>query len=370
MTDRVLRGAMLGTGAISYHHLVAWQRIPGVAIVALCNRTIEKARQRAAQFGIDQAHVYSDHEALLDNEDLDFVDIATAPSVHRAQVEAAAARGVPIICQKPLAPTLADALAMAEVCQKAGVLLSVNENWRWRAWYRQVKRLLDAGRIGQVRYVRVTAHYNATLPRPDGEPLPLFTTQAYTQTMPRLILFEWGVHLIDTLRLLFGEVDWVFSHMDKVSPLCAGEDRAFVVLGYGEVLANIDISWASVVAEHLPSVLDDMVIEGDEGTIALVPNQGHGDLISITDWRGTNLVRPGERRIGSPYRTTVFPAHDGDTAAAYQASYDAAQGHFIECLRAGREPETVAADNLKTLRALFAAYDSAEQNAVVHLERD
>ena len=166
-------------------------------------------------------------------------------------------------------------------------------------------------RIGTVRYVRIVSHYNATLPRPDGKTPDLFIVQAYTQQMPQLILFEWGVHLIDTLRMLFGEVDWVHSYMDKASPLCAGEDRAFLTLGYGGVMANIDISWASIVSEHLPSVLDDVIIEGDEGTIALMPNQGQGDMIRITDWRGTPLIRPGEKRVGSPYRVIVRPAHDG-----------------------------------------------------------
>ena len=174
MNHRILRGALLGTGTISYHHLVAWRRVPGVEIVALYNRTVDKARQRAGQFGIDQAHVYDDYEQLLAHEELDFVDIATAPAVHRAQVEAAAARGLQVLCQKPLAPTLEDAQAMIATCQQAGVLLSVNENWRWRAWYRAVKHLLDERRIGSVRYARLAAHYNFTLPRPDGELPRLF----------------------------------------------------------------------------------------------------------------------------------------------------------------------------------------------------
>ncbi len=369
MSLRVFRGALLGTGSVSYHHLVAWRRTPGVEVVALYNRTINKAWRRASQFGIEQAHVYDDYEQLLAHEALDFVDIATAPSAHRAQVEAAAARGLSILCQKPLAPTLGDAQAMLATCERAGVLLSVNENWRWRAWYRALKRLLDEGRIGHGRYVRVAAHHTVTLPRPDGETPDLFRSQAYTQTMPDLILFEWGVHLIDTLRMLLGEVDWVFCRMDRVSPLCTGEDRAFLVMGFGSVVANIDISWASIHSERLPSMLEDVIIEGDAGTIALVPNQGHGDLITITDLLGTDLRREGVGRAGGPYRTTALPAHDGDLAAAYQSSYDAAQGHFIDCLRSGMEPETAAADNLKTLRVMFAAYESAEQNAVINVER-
>mgnify|MGYP005847483457 CR=1 FL=1 len=367
MKPKVLKGAMLGAGTISYHHQVAWQRIPGVEIVALCNRTIEKAYQRAEEFGIDPSHVYADHEALLDNEELDFVDILTAPAIHLAQVEAAAARGLHIICQKPLATSLEEAQRMIDVCNQAGVLLSVNENWRWRSWYRTVKRMLDEEAIGRVRYVRIAAHYNATHPSPDASERTLFIKQAYTKTMPQLILFEWGVHFIDTLRMLFGEIDWVHAHTDKVSPICAGEDRAFIVLAFGGVLANIDLSWATITGERLPSVLEDVVIEGDEGTIALVPNQGDGDLIRVVNWRGSTLLRPGEQPIGSLYCVTASPAHDGNNAAAYQASYDAAQGHFIECLRAGVDPETVAADNLLTLRAMFACYEAAEKNAVIHL---
>jgi len=363
----VLRGALLGTGTVSYHHLIAWQRVPGVEIVALYNRTVDKARQRAAQFGIDQTHVYGDYEQLLAEEPLDFVDIATAPSIHRTQVEAAAARGLAVLCQKPLAPTLEDAEGMIATCEQAGVLLSVNENWRWRAWYRTIKRMLDEHRIGTVRYVRIAAHHNLTLPRPDGELPGLFRSQAYTRSMPKLILLEWGIHLIDTLRMLLGEIDWVYCRTDRASPLCTGEDRAVLVLDMGGVMADIDISWASIRPEGPPSLLEDVVVEGDEGTIALVPNQGYGDLIAITDLRGADLRREGVERARTPTRTTALPAHDGDLAAAYQASYDAAQRHFIDCLRAGLEPETIATDNLKTLRSLFAAYESAEQNAVVFL---
>jgi len=367
VTKTVLRGAILGTGNITYHHLAAWQRIPGVEIVALYNRTVERAIRRAEQFGIAAAHVYGDYHELLANEALDFVDIATPPDLHREQVKAAAARGLHILCQKPLAPTLDDVETMIAACDRAGIILAVNENWRWRAWYRQAKQWLDARQIGTVRYARITAHYTSTLVLPDGTRPSLLTTQPYVRDMPRLILFEWGVHLIDTLRMLFGEVDWVFCDMKKVSPLFAGEDRALVVLGLGAVTAIIDISWASVTGVRPPSVLEDVVIEGDEGTIALVPNQGHGDLISMTDWHGTTL--PDEVRRGSMIRQTALPAHNGDLAAAYQASFDAAQQNFIDCLRQGTQPETAATDNIKTLQATFAAYESAASRQVIYLNR-
>ena len=108
----IFRGALLGCGHISPFHLRAWDRIEGVEIVALANRTVSKAEARAREFGIPLEHVYSDYRELLKNEELDFVDIATAPHIHRQQVEAAAARGFHVLCQKPFAPTLDDARAM------------------------------------------------------------------------------------------------------------------------------------------------------------------------------------------------------------------------------------------------------------------
>jgi predicted dehydrogenase len=267
-----------------------------------------------------------------------------------------------------MAPSLDDAMAMIDACRRAGVLFSVNENWRWRAWYRTVHRLLRQGAIGRLRYARIAAHRNVTLGLPGGEQPGLLTRQSYTRDMPRLILYEWGIHLIDTLRMLLGEPGWVHATMAQVSPYFAGEDRALVTLGFGDVVASLDLSWASHAPSELPTMLEDVVVEGDGGSIALVPNRGDGDLIRIVRPLPDESVPVDRSRPWSPVVTTVLPAHDGDVAAAYQASYDAAHRHFVDCLRSGQLPETHAEDNLKTLRALFAAYRSAAEHSVVTIE--
>lgn len=368
MEHKSLRGALIGTGNIAPFHLTAWARTPGVAIVALGNRTIEKAQALASQFGVSADRVYGDIEHLLEREtELDFVDIALAPDRHRAATEAAAARGVHVFCQKPLAPSLADAEAMAAACERAGVLLSVNENWRWRAWYRQVKAILDEGRLGRLRYVRIGHHRNVTLGPPDGSLPGLLTGQAYTGSLPHLILYEWGIHLLDTLRYLLGEAQWVHAHMSRVSPHFKGEDRALMAVGFGDVVASIDISWASHAPDKPPSLLEDVLIEGDLGSLALVPNQGTGDLLRVVEPLQPDEVPQNRDQIWSPVKISASAAHTGDLAAAYQASYDATHAHFAECLRAGRLPETHAGDNLKTLRLTFAAYEAAARNQVVHV---
>jgi predicted dehydrogenase len=155
--------------------------------------------------------------------------------------------------------------------------------------------------------------------------------------------------------------------MARVSPLVAGEDRALLTFGCGEAVATIDVSWASHAVDELPTMLEEVIIEGDDGTIALVPNRGDGDLIRVVRPLPARRLPVDRGRPWSPVTTTVLPAHDGDIAAAYQASYDAAHAHFADCLRRGALPETHAEDNLKTLRAVFAAYQSAAENRVVSL---
>jgi predicted dehydrogenase len=273
-----------------------------------------------------------------------------------------------VLCQKPLAPSLEEAQAMRAACQAAGVLLSVNENWRWRGWYRAVQQHLRQGTLGRLRYVRISSHHNGTLARVDGSLPSLFVRQAYTRAMPRLLVFEWGIHLIDTLRMLLGDPQWIQAHMAHVSPLCAGEDRALMMLGFGEVVACLDLSWASHVPDGPPSMLEEAVFEGDGGSLALIPNQGDGDCLRLVRPLPREQTPVDRERAWSPVMTQVWPAHDGDIAGAYQASYDAAQRHFIEALRTRRLPETHAGDNLKTLRATFAAYQSAAENRLITLD--
>jgi predicted dehydrogenase len=333
--------------------LRAWSKIEGVQIVALYNRSVEKARQRALEFGIPLDHVYNDTTELLRHEELDFVDVATAPQAHREQVEAAAALGLHVLCQKPAAPSLEDMHAMMAACQQAGVLFSVNENWRWRSWYREVKSLLERGAIGRPRYLRFASRRNMTWPVSGGPP-HLLVKQPYTAEMDQLIVLEWGTHLVDVARYLLGDIQRVYARMASTSPDFRGEDRALLVLELSGVTGLIDISWATVgdqaAEERSNTMLEQFVIEGDEGVIELLPEP-------------QCLFRLSTRS-----ESWEHPVYSGDPQEAYQESYTAAQRHFYECLRDGLIPETVAGDNLKTLQAVQAAYRSAATGEVVSLE--
>ena len=141
-----LRFAIIGTGFWSRFQLAAWQELEGIECVALCDRISAKAEALGKEFGVEAA--YDDFDQLLDANDLDFVDIITDVDTHAQFSLKCAERGIPAICQKPLAPNLETAQGIAEAFEERGLPLYVHENWRWQRPLRVFKEKLNAGTIG------------------------------------------------------------------------------------------------------------------------------------------------------------------------------------------------------------------------------
>ena len=97
-----LRFAVIGTGFWANYQVAAWKEIKGVELVAVYNRTKERADALAQKFEVP--HVYNTIDDLLENETLDFVDIITSVDTHASFTIKAAKAGINIICQKPMAP--------------------------------------------------------------------------------------------------------------------------------------------------------------------------------------------------------------------------------------------------------------------------
>jgi len=221
-----LRVAVIGTGFFSHHHLDGWTRLADAELVALCGHSDrERLKAAAAQSGI--ARTFLDPARMLDEVRPDLVDIVTTPKSHLNLVRLAAARGHAIVCQKPLAPSFEDALAVVEAAEAAGIPLVVHENWRFRPWFREVKRLLEAGVLGEPYAI-------AFRMRPgDGQgPRAYLDRQPYFQRMPRFLIHETGVHTIDVFRFLMGEVTGVFARLHRLNPAIAGEDAGYVVFEF------------------------------------------------------------------------------------------------------------------------------------------
>lgn len=329
----MLRGGLIGCGFFAANHLNAWAQVAGAEIVALCDRDPDRLAQASASFGINRR--YADAAEMLQQEALDFVDIATTVPTHRPLVELAAKAGVHMICQKPLANSMADAKAMVSAAADAQRVLMVHENFRWQSAIRQTATELRQGAIGTPFWGRVSfrsAH-------------DVYAAQPYLATDERFIIQDLGIHIIDVARFLFGDIASLSATTRRVNPRIRGEDVATMLLAHtGGVTSVVDCSYATrLPRENFPETL--LEIDGADGTLRL----DAGYRLTVCGPGGVRELDASPPLLPWAER----PWHN------IQESVFAIQQHFADCIGAGKEPETSGADNAKTLAAVYAAYASA-----------
>jgi predicted dehydrogenase len=267
---RKLRIATSGTGYFSRFHYEAWQRIPEVELVAIANRTAAAANEIASKYGV--ANVFDDVSKMLDEVEPDVLDIITPPETHLSSLEAAARRGIFAICQKPFCRTLVEAESAVRIAAASGSTIVIHENFRFQPWYGEIKRCLETGLLGKVWQCTFRL-------RPgDGQgPRAYLDRQPYFQKMPRFLIHETGIHLIDVFRFLFGEVTSVYAQLDRLNPVIAGEDAGILILKCAEGVRSIFDG--NRLADHAASncrlTMGEMLIEGERGTMRL---DGNGNL--------------------------------------------------------------------------------------------
>jgi predicted dehydrogenase len=337
MNDSPLKGVMIGAGFFAQFQAEAWQRVPGVQITAVADAVTDKAEEFARQWRI--ARTYANVEEMLDREKPDFVDIVTRPQSHVALTQMAAERGIHVICQKPMAPTWEDCLAMVDACAAAGVRLMIHENWRWQPWFREVKRLLDAGMFGTPFYAGFVMRNG------DGWGPAPYPVQPYFREMPQLLVYEMVVHFLDTFRYLMGEITSVYCWLKQLNPAIRGEDCMLAQFSFeGGAHGVIDAN--RFTGRRFPSkTFGDFTLEGERAKIRVTP-QGE---IFLTEYG--NDERPHE--FISPEQ-----GYKGDSV--YEV-----QQHSVSCLRTGHRAESEGEEYLKTVAAVLACYESSETGRIV-----
>jgi 1,5-anhydro-D-fructose reductase (1,5-anhydro-D-mannitol-forming) len=148
-----LRWGLIGASTIAAEHMVRAFRDNGGEVVSVMSANADRVAKYAKHHGI--ARATTSLEDLVGSKDIDAVYISTTNELHRDQVFAAAAAGKHILCEKPLALTLADARAMVAGCRKRGVVLGTNHHLRNAATHRAMREAIKQGRIGRPLFARV-----------------------------------------------------------------------------------------------------------------------------------------------------------------------------------------------------------------------
>ncbi len=326
-------------GIMSFaHHHAEWyienlRNLAGVEIAGVADDDSHRARGFAERYGVPYAPGY---EALLDGRP-DGVIVASENSHHRGLVEMAAAAGVHILCEKPLATTLPDARAIVEACDRAGVLLMTAFPMRFSAPLLALKQQLESGELGEV-YA-----FNGVN---QGE-LPTAHRDWFVdkELAGGGAIIDHTVHLVDIMRWYLGsEVEEVYAQSNRIiyGDQVDVETGALEMLRFRNgVFATIDASWSRP---------------------PYWPTWG-GLAFELVTERGAILVDAFSQNL------TVY-RHDVGRANWLYWGSDANQAmiaEFVAAIREQRQPLVTGVDGYRAVEVALAAYDSAASGEPVRL---
>jgi predicted dehydrogenase len=336
---------LIGTGFVADLHARGLAGAARARVLAAAGSSLDKARGFADTHGIPDA--YGDYRELLARADIDLVCVGTPNDTHREIVLDAAAAGKHVVCEKPLARTLADADAMIAAASQATVKLMYAEVVCFAPKYVRAKQLIDEGALGRVFHVR---HCEAH----SGPHTDWFWRG---QRSGGGVMMDMGCHSLELIRWLYGkpEVEYVsaelgtFVHGERTDL----DDHALVTLRFtGDRVGVLETSWAK------PGGMDDRLeVIGSGGTC-------YADLM-----RGSSLLAYSEAGYGyavekaSTTKGWTFPI--ADESWEYGMPHQLA--HFVDCVLSDRAPRESGEDGRAVLELIYAAYRSAATGERVHL---
>ena len=337
--DTPVRWGILGFGGFSDVAMApAIAGTPGNLLQAVWGRDPGRTQLLARKYGVPRCA--GSAEELLEAADLDAVYIATPNFQHAELTVKAAARGLHVLCEKPMAVDLEEARRMIEACDRAGVRLMVGNMMRFNPCHAWVRELVAAGTLGELTEAQALFGYD----------LPAFYPPESTpwRLDPRLAgggaMMDVGVHVVDLLRWLTGlEAAEVTGAIDTRSyPFPVDWSSSAVLRLGGGGLATVLVSFDNRFRENYLSISGARGSLKAEGTLW---RQSSGSVRVLTD-RGSQTYQPPPG-WPDPYRLQVR--------------------HFDECIREGRTPLIDGREGLRDLQVCLAVYESARGRTVVKL---
>jgi 1,5-anhydro-D-fructose reductase (1,5-anhydro-D-mannitol-forming) len=296
----------------------------GNQVVAVMSADPQRGRDFAAQNNIPAS--YSDLEALLANPQVQAVYISTTNDLHKAQTLAAASAGKHVLCEKPLALTLADARDMAAACLKAGVVMGTNHHLRNAATHRKIRELIQTGAIGKPLFARVF-HAVYLPPHLQGWRLNKPATGAG-------VILDITVHDADTLRFVLNAEPVEVTGISQQAGMASQglEDGVMTVLRFDNgVIAQVHDAFT---VKHATTGLE---VHGTEGSIIA---------------RNVMTQRPvGEVTLRNSAGETTF-------ALDHENLYVRGLRAFVAAINGQGQPSATAEDGVHSLATALAVLES------------
>jgi scyllo-inositol 2-dehydrogenase (NAD+) len=324
---RKLGVGVLGVGEMGMRHAENLRRrVPQAQLVALADVAMERARRAATELEVEKS--FSSLEALLECRGLDAVVIATPDKFHARAVKLAAAAGKDILCEKPLALTLADAHDLLSAVERSGVRLQVGFMRRYDPAYSAAMKRIEAGEIG------VPVLFKSLGRDKEGAPI-----SAYQSNVNGMLFYTNTIHDFDLAR-------WLMR--DEVSEVHAYTTVAIrpEIAEFGDVVAGVvNLKFEHGAIGNIESYAQ--ALYGYDVRTEIVGSKGSILLGSLTRTPATFLTVNGSTQSAPDHFLTTF-------ADAYLAE----MRDFVTCMLDDREPQVRGEDGLKALAMSIAAEKS------------
>jgi len=336
---RKLGIGVLGVGEMGKRHAENLRRlVPQARLVAVADASQERSRQVAAELEIESS--YGSLEAMLENEKIEAVLIATPDKFHSQAIEIAARAGKDILCEKPIALNLADAHAALEAVSKAGTQLQIGFMRRYDPAYAAAMKRIEAGEIG-------TPVIFKSVGRDKDEP-PLI---AYQSMLNGMVFYNNTIHDFDLAR-------WLMR--DEVANVHAYATTAIrpEVAQFGDVVASVvNLQYKQGAIGNVESYVQ--AVYGYDVRTEVVGSKGSIFIGSLEKTPAVFLTaRGGERTLADHF------------LARFADAYLEEVRDFVKNILDGRAPRVSGDDGLKALAIAVAAEESHKQAKPVAVAQD
>ncbi|MHB1095341.1 MAG: Gfo/Idh/MocA family protein [Gemmatimonadaceae bacterium] len=341
MSAREFKVALLGCGRIARNHFQAIAELDGMALSAVCDVVEERAREAGEQWGVPW---YTAYDEMLRKSECDVVVIATPSGMHPAHGIKAAQAGKHVVCEKPMAISLASADSLVQACDDAGVRLFVVKQNRLNPAIQLVRRAIDRGRFGRIYMANATVRW--------ARPQEYYDQAPWRGTWE----FDGGAfmnqasHYVDLIQWLVGPVESVMARTATMARRIEAEDSGAAILKF----RNGAIGVIEVTMLTYPRNLEGSItLVGETGTVKI----GGTAVNKVEHWQ--------------------FASYDDDDklieAAATNPPNVYGFGHagyyrnVLSVLRDEAAPDTDGRSGRKSLELILGIYESAKTGREVPL---
>ncbi len=336
MSRGKIQVGMIGMGSIARNRHMAALRAHAdqVAVRAICDA--DPAAVERSRADLPEADAYTDSRALLADPAIDAVLLALPNHLHLEGCRQAAAAGKHILLEKPISRTPAEADEVIAAARQAGVMLMIAHSDRYSAVFRETRRLLDEGALGEVIALHVD-HYSNYVNPPGG-------WRRSRELIGGGCVMDTGIHQLDLLSWYLGTPAEVFAYAATDPARLESEVVCTAIFKFaGGAVAEFFCNWGAF--QSPPARIrnnEGLSVFGKRGTLYVMDYE---TLLLASPTDDPKLPRTRELKVENPGEWVVM------------------WGHFIDCLRKGATPLTNGPESKKAVELVAAIYRSLESGA-------